>query len=267
VKPCDPPTPGPWLLQQVGTGPTAAFHITLASGQPLPDTEANRRMRESASMLRNILAGIRDEYAADLRAHGGVPGYDRWLRIAQEALDPAALRQGMSAKEHAIRTQASAPDIAEALETLRVEFEQHLATGSVESPATLRRWISSAEAALLLATGCVKSIEGIEQVFVRFGGRTDAVDSFGQASEQWDRYRDQRGLGASQIPELPEIIDATGNVIAHISYNGRVWPGPARDWTSGLRPLYDNRVAPLLAAGGPRFADDSVEEDAGMRPQ
>lgn len=88
-------------------------------------------------------------------------------------------------------------------------------------------------------------------VLVRFASEVVAFGSYRDASEAWSRFRDASGLGASQMPPMPEIVDEQGRVIANISYNGRVWPGRAKDWHSDLQPLYDNRIAPVPDAGVP----------------
>ncbi len=40
----------------------------------------------------------------------------------------------------------------------------------------------------------------------------------------WERYRDENGIGASDMQSgCGDLIDAGGTVIARISYNGRIW--------------------------------------------
>lgn len=45
------------------------------------------------------------------------------------------------------------------------------------------------------------------------------------------------GRGASQCPPGMGLIAANGQIVAHVSYNGRVWP--AREWEAGMAPLFD----------------------------
>lgn len=80
----------------------------------------------------------------------------------------------------------------------------------------------------------------IKAMFLRVGGKAYQVVSFAQASQMFCIARDKNGEGASNTPS-PLIVDDTGSVIAHISYNGRVWPGDV--WTLDAIPLYDNREA------------------------
>jgi hypothetical protein len=77
-------------------------------------------------------------------------------------------------------------------------------------------------------------------MFLQVGGNAYQVASFAQASQMFCIARDKNGEGASNTPSLL-IVDDSGSVIAHVSYNGRVWAGVA--WTVDAIPLYDNRVA------------------------
>lgn len=74
------------------------------------------------------------------------------------------------------------------------------------------------------------------------------VHSWQHASEIWGDALSSAGIpGASQVVEMPVITDATGAVIAHVSYNGRVWSGHGHDWRPGAVPVYDPRT-PLQTA-------------------
>ena len=57
-----------------------------------------------------------------------------------------------------------------------------------------------------------------------------------EASILFRLARDQFGEGADLTP-VPEIADTTGKIVAHISYNGRVWCGPKGSWSAGDVPL------------------------------
>jgi 2'-5' RNA ligase/GNAT superfamily N-acetyltransferase len=85
------------------------------------------------------------------------------------------------------------------------------------------------------------------ELFVQLGRQRYAVDSFADASERFTAARQlserSGGPRGSEIP-VPLLVNASGEVIGHISYNGRVWSGRPEDWTSDLTPLYDNRTAP-----------------------
>ena len=48
------------------------------------------------------------------------------------------------------------------------------------------------------------------------------------ASAAFQRYRDTYGFGASEMRKgCGDVRDATGSLVAHISYNGRAWDGEA----------------------------------------
>lgn len=67
------------------------------------------------------------------------------------------------------------------------------------------------------------------------------VSSFEEVGRIVDEIRDrleQSGAGgASQFPRIDVIDVATGNVVAHSSYNGRIWKGPHEAWTSSTKEI------------------------------
>lgn len=73
-------------------------------------------------------------------------------------------------------------------------------------------------------------------LIVSCAGRRFPVASFEDASRLFCATRDRLGVGASQTPRTL-ILDGSGKVVAHVSYNGRVWPG--EHWTAGDVPLFD----------------------------
>lgn len=73
---------------------------------------------------------------------------------------------------------------------------------------------------------------------VKVNGKVYPAQSFEQASKAFRAAIETMGVGASQSP-TPEIRDASGKVVGHIAYNGRVFPGPSGSWKSGDVPLYD----------------------------
>jgi hypothetical protein len=77
-------------------------------------------------------------------------------------------------------------------------------------------------------------------MFLQVGSRRYPVASFEQASQMFCTARDVHGEGGSKTPS-PLIVDDAGEIIGHVSYNGRVWPGA--EWSADAAPLYDNRVA------------------------
>lgn len=70
------------------------------------------------------------------------------------------------------------------------------------------------------------------------GRRTHPVTCWRDVSEAYRRTIDALDLGASRAPRC-DILDSEGNVVAHCSYNGRIWAGSRHDWQPGSAPLYD----------------------------
>ena len=61
-----------------------------------------------------------------------------------------------------------------------------------------------------------------QQLFVEWGGKRYPVKSIGDAVDKWEWFRDEAMGGASDLGSA-NIVDAQGNQVARISYNGRVW--------------------------------------------
>jgi hypothetical protein len=75
-------------------------------------------------------------------------------------------------------------------------------------------------------------------MFLQIGRKRYQVATFEQASLMFCAARDKSGNGASRTPS-PKIVDERGEVIGHVSYNGRVWSGAT--YVPDATPLYDNR--------------------------
>lgn len=67
------------------------------------------------------------------------------------------------------------------------------------------------------------------------GRNSVPIVDFADASAKYSAIRNASGLGGSRLPE-GKIYQA-GEVVARVSYNGRVWK--AGEWKAGERPLYD----------------------------
>lgn len=74
---------------------------------------------------------------------------------------------------------------------------------------------------------------------VRVGRKVFAFESYEATSAA---YRATIERTHTAHPPLCDILDNAGNIVAHVSYNGRVWRGSRLDWKPGNVPLYDNRV-------------------------
>jgi hypothetical protein len=76
-------------------------------------------------------------------------------------------------------------------------------------------------------------------MFLEIGRKRFQIASFEEASRLFCAARDKMGEGASRTPS-PKIVDERGEVIGHVSYNGRVWAGAT--YVPHATPLYDNRA-------------------------
>jgi len=73
------------------------------------------------------------------------------------------------------------------------------------------------------------------------GGKQYPVPSIEAARDLFVRARNIAEAGVSNVTPA-EIVDPVGRIIAHISYNGRVWPGSMRDWKPDQQPLLEARA-------------------------
>jgi N12 class adenine-specific DNA methylase len=104
------------------------------------------------------------------------------------------------------------------------------------------------------------------EMYLEVGNKRYQVSDYKDASEKVVQARDVfelHGGSGSNFPS-PTIVDSNGKVIAHVSWNGRVWPGrPGRpgdpgDWTPDTKPLYDNRDTGLPSV----FTDKTAKPEA-----
>lgn len=96
--------------------------------------------------------------------------------------------------------------------------------------------IISANKETVTTTTAVATVETLTMVICE---RRYPVASLAEASAMFVEARDKSGLGGSQTP-TPMIYDAEGKLVAHVSYNGRVWAGDPRDWKPGTKPLMES---------------------------
>lgn len=69
------------------------------------------------------------------------------------------------------------------------------------------------------------------------GMKSYRVASLDDASRRYCDVREARGEGASRLP--PGMIYDGPFLVAHVSYNGRVWAGHPRDWKADAKPLLE----------------------------
>ena len=82
--------------------------------------------------------------------------------------------------------------------------------------------------------------------YVQIGRKQWPFVGLAETSAMFCAARDKSGNGASRTPKCL-VVDANGNTVAHVSYNGRVWAGNGNDWTPDTTPLYCNRAAQVSA--------------------
>jgi hypothetical protein len=73
---------------------------------------------------------------------------------------------------------------------------------------------------------------------VRIGRRTFPFTSFEHVSDTYVRATGVADVGMRDAPKC-EILDPTGKVVAHVSYNGRIWNHLADGSTDYSACLYD----------------------------
>ena len=72
--------------------------------------------------------------------------------------------------------------------------------------------------------------------------KTVAKGALAELSAIYCAARDKSGLGGSRWHE-GKIYNESGDQIAYISYNGRIWSGTdPRSWTPESKLIYDNRI-------------------------
>ena len=71
-------------------------------------------------------------------------------------------------------------------------------------------------------------------------GRTaeHPIETVNQASAWMDAYRLKHGTRASTVPKVHIVVG--GEVVGHVSLNGKVWPGS--EWRPGAIPVFDPAV-------------------------
>lgn len=74
------------------------------------------------------------------------------------------------------------------------------------------------------------------EYYATVGRSAFIVESWPHVSGAYRALCDHLGVGASQAPRCL-ILDDRNRVVAHVSYNGRVWRG--EHYRPGDQPLYD----------------------------
>jgi hypothetical protein len=90
----------------------------------------------------------------------------------------------------------------------------------------------------------------INPEFVRIGHASDPrarilpFTSFKHVSQVYCETRDRLGWTVSgatgPIAQPCNLLDSAGNVLAYVSYSGRIFPGDYKEWSASTAILYDN---------------------------
>jgi GGDEF domain-containing protein len=76
--------------------------------------------------------------------------------------------------------------------------------------------------AVLVKQAAAPETQPVAQMEVEFRGKRYPVESFADAQDKWDQFREQTGAGASSIGDGAKVY-LDGKEVARISYNGRMW--------------------------------------------
>lgn len=68
-------------------------------------------------------------------------------------------------------------------------------------------------------------------------GEMIPVRTIDEARGIWLAYRDAEGIGVSGCERGCGEYMEDGKVVAHVSYNGRMWQGSARAWTPSTQEI------------------------------
>lgn len=110
------------------------------------------------------------------------------------------------------------------------------------------------------------------EMYLEIGEKRYQISDYKDASDKVSAAREKLIEQGGDIHAFaaPSIVDSNGKVIAHVSWNGRVWPGrPGRpgdpgDWTPDTKPLYDNRKNDQEAPAQPGPPDSGVTRDSAI---
>ena len=75
-----------------------------------------------------------------------------------------------------------------------------------------------------------------ETLFVCVGRKKLPFKGAAHASRAYRETIERLGIGGSKTPPCT-IVNESGAIVAHVSYNGKVWAGAA--WQSGDTPIYN----------------------------
>lgn len=234
--------PGMTVLEpSAGTG-------RLADAVKAVQPKASLSVVEMQSTLRDILAKKGYEVAAtDFTSMESAPAYDRivmnppfergqdieHVKRAYEMLKPGGKIVAIMGEGAFFRQDKSAAEFRQWLgqvgtsEQLPENTFRESNTGVNTRLVTIQKPAAANVPAVVEPAGLTASI----------GGKRYPVTSWEQLSSAYSAMRDAVGEGASRTPNA-KVYDAKGNVVATVSYNGKVWAG-ATPGSAGATPLFD----------------------------
>lgn len=101
-------------------------------------------------------------------------------------------------------------------------------------------------------------------LFVSFGGKLYPVDSLEDAAAKWSQFRDTSGAGVSKIGNGVSVVDAAGNEVGRVSYNGRIWREGAGLATAAVPPADGGGARPVVLQNRDRSSAASVAQMASI---
>lgn len=64
---------------------------------------------------------------------------------------------------------------------------------------------------------------------LHYSNQVIAVDSLKDASNKWNAFRERTGIASSETPVIQVVNTGTGEVVAKLSYNGRLWDASGKE--------------------------------------
>ena len=177
------------------------------------------------------------------------PALDAGRGLVESARDPVPLADAGLAAELAQNPNVQNPPPSSPAEAQAAPVEAPAPAGSAG--------VGQAAAGPEAGAGALQA----DGLTVSFNGNTYPVDSLQDAQAKWNEFRKASDGGASEIGNGVQVIDGTGQIVASVTYNGRVWDALGKE----IRfPSKD--IAPADGAD-PRLVPVSQRELSAATPQ
>jgi hypothetical protein len=207
---------------------------------PKPVHDALRHFPISKKAIRKL--GLASEFGltrGDLRYKG--ISTDKGGLLVDQALT-------MLKEQGALPEDATINDMTEALDTedrkgTKAEAKKAMLAGRRQTVMAARETKYGKE--VMALPGAPES-----EMVLSFGGKSYPINSVSQASEMWDKVRDEAmsgGLGSRDLSSSPKILGADGKTMGWVSWNGRIWKGEPGDTSAEWKDAPDiSEVRPAL---------------------